>query len=62
MINIIEMGHNSDNVKKYIVEWLNSKNQNDFEFNLFNDIFNYIKKLSFFFTILIFFKHSLYLL
>ena len=36
--------HNSDNVKKYIVEWLNSKNVNDFEFNLFNDIFNYIKK------------------
>ena len=36
--------HDSDNVKKYIDKWLNNKNVNDFEFNLFNDIFNYIKK------------------
>tara|TARA_B100001121_G_scaffold310514_1_gene342022 strand:- start:8030 stop:8599 length:570 start_codon:yes stop_codon:yes gene_type:complete len=39
-----KLEHNPDNVKKYIDKWLNTKNINDFEFNLFDDIFNYIKK------------------
>lgn len=36
--------HNKENVKKYIDKWLNNKDINDFEFNLFNDIFSFINK------------------
>lgn len=39
-----KLEHSSDNVKKYIDKWLNSKDVNEFEFNLFDDIFNFIKK------------------
>lgn len=36
--------HNKENVKKYIDKWLNNKDINDFEFNLFDDIFSFINK------------------
>ena len=39
-----KLEHNPDNLKKYIDKWLNTKNINDFEFNLFDDIFKFIKK------------------
>ena len=39
-----KLDYNIDNLKKYIEKWLNTKNVNDFEFNLFNDIFKFIKK------------------
>ena len=39
-----KLEYNKDNLIKFINHWLNSKNVNDFEFNLFNDIFNFIKK------------------
>ena len=35
--------HDKNNVIHFIDKWLKSKNINDFEFNLFNDIYVFIK-------------------
>ena len=39
-----KLEYSKENITKFIDKWLNNKDINDFEFNLFDDIFNYIKK------------------
>ena len=35
--------YEKDNIEKFINKWINSKKKNDFNFNLFHDIYNFIE-------------------
>lgn len=41
--NYYNLKHDKNNIIQFIDKWLKSKNINDFEFNLFNDIYVFIK-------------------